>query len=298
MRPGLWLAVALVAAPLAARTPALPRTLYRALCDGRVETVDTVTARTRTTDLSAKLGVAPVRGVAGATFDGCLLNQAVYAASARRFYSVVPDTATTRDDGTTSYRVLGISVPGLRVSGVAKRFADQAEVPRIANGPGGVVAAPDTVSSLDLSGFDRDRAVGNQIMETSGSKVLLRLFDGDALVLEVADIRAKTVVRLRGVIPTTALNVHLAPGGGQVYVEAVDPKAVKTGTAATYDARTGARLRTLTDPRIAHMAFIAIAPVGKAIYAADATVKLIDLGARFTADPVVSATPSANFFAL
>ncbi len=294
MRLSLWLAVALLAAPAAA---ALPRTLYRALCDGRVETVDTVTARTRTVDLAPKLRVAPVRGVAKATFDGCLLNQAVYVAAARRFYSVVPDAATTRDDGTTDYRVLGFAVPGLRPSGVVKRFPNQTEPPRIAVVAGRVVAAPDAATALDLSGFDRDRATRNQRIEASGSRVLLRLFDGDALVLAVADVRAKTVVRLRGVVATTALNAHLAPGGEQVYVEAVDAKAVKTGTAATYDARTGTRLLTLTDPRIASMAFVAVAPMGKAVYATDAKVALIGLGTRFTADPVTSATPSTNFFA-
>ncbi|MGI4880026.1 MAG: hypothetical protein ACRYG4_21340 [Janthinobacterium lividum] len=297
MRPGLWLAVALIAAPLAARTPALPRTLYRTLCDGRVETIDTVTARTRTTDLVPALGIAPVRGVAGATFDGCLLDQAVYVAAARRFYAVVPDTATTPDGGTTSYRVLGISVPGLRPGGVVKRFASQSETPRIAVVAGRVVAAPDPETTLDLSGFDRDRATPNQQIEVSGAKVLLRLLDGDGLVLAVADRRAKTVVRLRGLLATTALNVHLTPGGGQVYVEAVDGKAVKTGTAATYDAHTGARLRTLADPRIAHLPFVAIAPLGKAIYEAEGTVALVDLGARFTADPVTGVTPSASFFA-
>nr|WP_295664495.1 hypothetical protein [Polymorphobacter sp.] len=298
MRLSLWLAVALIAAPVAARTPsALPRTLYRALCDGRVETIDTVTARTRTTDLAAKLGTAPVRGVAGATFDGCLLNQAVYDAVARRFYSVVPDTATTSGDGTIGYRVLGISVPGLLPGGVVKRFASQSEVPRMAIVAGKVVAAPDAETTLDLSNFDRERTTRNQRIEASGSKVLLRLFDGDALVLAVADLRAKTVVRLRGLLPTTALNVHFTPGGGQVYVEAVDGKAVKTGTAATYDASTGALLRTLTDPRIAHLSFVAIAPLGKAVYEAEGTVALVDLGARFTEDPVTSVTPSAVFFA-
>jgi hypothetical protein len=298
MRLSLWLAVALIAAPVAARTPSpLPRTLYRALCDGRVETIDTVTARMRTTDLAPKLDIAPVRGVAGATFDGCLLNQAVYVAAARRFYSVVPDAAATRDDGTTDYRVVGISVPGLRPGGVVRRFPGQSETPRIAVVVGRVVAAPDAETALDLSGFDRDHATQNQRIEASGAKVLLRLFDGDALVLAVADIHAKTVVRLRGLLPTTALNAHLSPGGGQVYVEAVDAKAVKTGSAATYDARTGARLRTLSDKRAARMAFVAIAPVGKAVYEREGAVALLDLGTRFTADPVTSATPSATFFA-
>ncbi len=297
-----WLAVALIADPVvAAARPSSPRTFYLAGCGGQVATVDTVTGRSRTVDLLPRLQIAPVHGAPGATFDGCLLNQAVYVAKSKLFYTVVPDTATTPGYGTTHYRVLGISVPGLRVGGVVKRLASEGEVPRIAAGPGGVIVAPDPATALDLAAFDRDRATGNQIIETSGSTALIRLFTGDdRLVLGVADTATRKVVRLRNVIPTTALNVHLAPGGGQVYVEAVDrahDKAVKTGTAATYDARAGVKLRTLTDPRIARLAFVAISPNGKAIYAANEATALIDLGARFTADPVTSATPSASFFA-
>lgn len=303
MRLTLALAVALIAGPVAAGPRAsLPHTLYRALCDGRVATIDTGSGRSRTVDLVSKLHIAPVRGAPGATVDGCLLNQAVYVATARRFYSAVPDTATTPDDGTTRYRVVGISVPGLRVGAAVKRFAAAFEnIPRFAAGEGGVVVAPDFPASLDLAAFDRDRATQNQVIETSGSKALLRLFGGDAgLVLAVADTATRKIVRLRDVVPTTARNVHLAPGGGQVYVEAIGhvaDKAVKAGTAATYDARTGTRLRTLTDPRIARMAFVAISPDGKAIYSGGDKLALIDLGARFTAAPVVAATPSATFFA-
>ncbi len=297
-----WLAVALIAGPATAvPRPSLPRTFYRAGCGGQVVTLDTITGRSRTVDLTSKLGIAPVHGAPGATFDGCLLNQAVYVAKSRLFYTVVPDTATIPSDGTTTYRVLGISVPGLRVGGVVKRLASEGEVPRIAAGPGGVIAAPDPATALDLAAFDRDRATGNQVIETSGSKILLRLFAGDdTLVLAVADTATRKLVRLRDVIPTTALNVHLAPGGGQAYVEAVDrghDKPAKTGSAATYDARSGTRLRTIADPRIARMAFVAIAPTGKAIYAGGDETALIDLGARFTAAPVVAATPSATFFA-
>ncbi|MBC7497122.1 MAG: hypothetical protein H7243_08185 [Sphingomonadaceae bacterium] len=51
--------------------------MYRALRDGGVETVDTITAGTRIVDLTPLLHIAPVHGVTGAIFDGCLLNQVV-----------------------------------------------------------------------------------------------------------------------------------------------------------------------------------------------------------------------------
>lgn len=127
--------------------------MYRALRDGGVETVDTVTAGTRIVDLTPLLYIAPVHGVTGAIFDGCLLNQAVFVPAARLVYSVVPATATTLDDGTTDYRVVGMTVPSLRPGRPIKNLTAQTAVPRI----GVTGAGYDRYASADEIVLHHDR---------------------------------------------------------------------------------------------------------------------------------------------
>lgn len=131
----------------------------------------------------------------------------------------------------------------------------------------------------------------NEIVETSGDAVLLRVFDPDQVTLTfaVADSKRKTLVRLQGLVPTLAGFAHLAPGGSAVYVEEATgtiKASVKDGKAFLYDAATGRRSREIEDPRIPSLYFLSITPMGQVVYFGNERYSTVNLRLRFSTDVV------------
>ena len=109
-------------------------------------------------------------------------------------------------------------------------------------------------------------------------------------------------VRLKGIPPTTALNVHLAPGGGFVLVEetGTGDSPEKTGRLVLFNADTGDLERDLNDPRVKTLYFLAMSPTGRAVYHSSDDYTFINLDVDAGASPVARSTPNsypAYFFA-
>jgi hypothetical protein len=255
----------------------LPRYAYVVTCDARADRLDTVENRkTGSFDLTAASGGAVPSGAGG--FDGCLTSAAQYDGKAKTFSVVAAVQAMNKPDGSKDYRLIAFSLPDVNMVKMGSPVA---------------APAPGTdPSSLDLSGFGPNHEkAGNQVIERSGNRVLLRIFASDPATLElaVADTKAKTVTTLQGVGPATALGAHLAPGGGAVLVEAAAAagSATKTGELRLFDAATGHVTGQVSDAHVRDEYFLAIAPTGKVIYHSGEDYAFIDLKQTFGTDLVI-----------
>ena len=292
--------LAVGAAPKAA-----PERLYVVQCDGHVDVVATEDGeRLRRVDLAATLPIERRQSVPGATFDNCLLNQAIYVSRQSAFYSLVPD----RYSEPQRFDLWRFTVPGLAARRVRQGSEAAGDVPLLVSAPDGLVSVARTDTrprSMALSGFASVKGdLRNDILERSGDAVQLRLYDpGErGVAVGVADTRRKALVRLQGLPPTFAGLAHLAPGGGIVFVEYATGTArnpVRSGRATLFDAATGRPLRDIADPRVRAMSFLAIVPSGKAVYVGDGRYAVAALGSRFPDVPVASArqTQAAYFVA-
>jgi hypothetical protein len=310
MRKILALAGALAAGLPASGAIAAGRYAYVLGCDARIDKLDTVVDRKiESVDLASRTGrgAALIPKVEGG-LDGCLAYTAVYDPSRSRFYTIVPLQARSKPDGTKDYRALAFSVPGLWLRGKERKTMSTADPARLRLKRGRLVSADQVPprTDVELGNFEPEKsAIPNQILETSGDIALLRLFTAnrDELVLAVANLRAKTLGRLNSLPPTTALNVHLAPGGRAVLVEEVTVSgstATKSGRLILYDSASGNSVSTFNEPDTKGLAFIAIAPDGHAICRSSETYRLVDLGRTFTDTPVTrpfSLALPAFFFA-
>jgi hypothetical protein len=274
-----------------------------------LDKLDTVENRkTASYDLAKLPGHLPFPSAAGA-FDGCLAYQAEYDPAASAFYTVAPVQASVKPDGTKDYRELELSIPDLRLieNIAAGSNLDAAPHLSFAGGETKLIPSADwqPPADLDLSAFAPDKQpLGNQIIETSGDRVLLRIFTAEPaqLSLAIADTRSKTLVRLQPVPATTVSNAHLVPGGSAVLIEEVGglPKPVKTGKLDLYDAATGRSIEQLTSPTVREQYFLAISPTGKAIYHSAEAYSFVDLKRSFSRDAVTRPSTGsypAMFFA-
>jgi hypothetical protein len=270
------------------------RFLYQVSCSAKLDRFDTVTGRrTNAVDLARRTGKRPLIPVVAGALELCLANQVVFDAAAGVFYTLVPSQGTPRDDGTVDYRILGFAIPAITLVKELPGGSHLEHPPRLALGPAGVQAvapADGPRPDEDLSGYAPEhRALPNRILESSGERLLLQLTAGPDVAIAVADRASRTLVRLQGPLPTVPDGVHLTPGGGQVLVEEARPGAqpARTGTLFLYDARTGARSKTLSDPAVARLVFRGIAPTGRALFDLLEAYRFVDLGMTFPAQPVV-----------
>ena len=293
-----WLILAAGLMISAAPPPAAQ--LYVVGCGGQIDIVDTATGkRARSVDISRSLPIARSQTIAGATFDGCILNQAVYVPSRAVFYSVVPDQFSDKSDGTKDYHIFEFTVPGLQPKRLVTAGTSLDVPPLIAvTREGNFGLAGPAPVEVDLASFTPKGGVTqNQILETSGDRVLMRLFTPNRLSLAVADTRHKVFTTLAKLPVTTALNAHLAPGGSVVYVEEVGEPPKKTGRSFVFNASSGRRLKTIVDPRISTMSFVAVAPNGNAVYRAGDHYAVLDLSSAF-AGAVTVQSRGANSLAV
>lgn len=287
---GYWVAAALSCAIAlgASSAPATGRYLYVLNCEAQLDKLDTVTGRKVTSyDLAKRTPLVPK--IVG-SLDGCLAYQVRYDAATALFYTVVPKQVQSKADGTKDYRVLAFTVPLIRFAKQLPGGKDLAEPPLLDDLVRGPVVRPDStrLAKLDVSTLAAEnRQTQNQVLESSGDSFLLRLFTADPqeLVLAVADTRAKRLTRLQAVPATTALKVHLAPGGGYVLVE-------ESGTdrLAIFDAKTGLKVKEVTGAGVGAQYFLAIAPNGKAVYHSGDMFRFVNLGLRLPSVPVWPST--------
>jgi hypothetical protein len=273
------------------------RYLYVLSCDARIGKLDTVLDRQVSSQaLSAtalKKQVFP-HVQENETIDGCLANYVVFDTKASVFYTVVPEQARLKADGTKDYQMVSFSVPGLAPVNVVPAGTALTEAPHLELGVGQPKVVPASEWSpqtdLDVSTFaPQKQDLRNQILEESGSLVLLRVFtpNKDELALAVADQTAKSMVELKDVVLTSARSVHLTPSGEAVWVEETDNAGAKTGNAVLYDARTGREIKRFADSRVKTMSFLAISPSGKAIYHSGSEYAFLSLGQKFSSGSVV-----------
>ncbi len=308
------IAIALLAGTsLASPFPLSPRFMYVVGCAATIDKVDLRTGLTVASyDLAKRTGGRPLVPVVEGTFDACLSNDLVFDARSSIFYTVVPTTDVPGPDGKKDYRVLGFSVPAVRVARVIAAGRSQLSPPGIRLDPRGAIRVlpapePDIALDVDLTGFTPERKpLVNQVLEQSGGRALLRLYVGkpQELVLAVADLGRGTLVRLEGLPRTTAPGVHLAPGGTHVLVEAMAGDSTspeRSGSLALYDAATGRVVKSVTDSRTKSLSFLALSPDGRVIYHANDRYVLVDLGVRFGTGAVLRPVPAGRpgvFFAV
>lgn len=292
-----WFAVLVVAATACQQSaPAAARYLYVVTCDARVDKLDTRAARKEASyDLSASiLNTTPPAG--GQAIDGCLAYHPAFDTDGALLYFVSPTQAQANADGTRDYRILGVSLPSMKLVKNVLAGEKQSEAPRLELAPD---QSPRVVSEtespletdIDLAAYAPDHeAFPNQIIESSGDRVLLRSFAAspDELRLGVANTRTKTLVWLKSLPPTTALLSHLAPGGDVVMIEVTEPgKPTEiTGKLALFDSNTGAVIDEMADGRPRGQYFLAISPDGKGVYHAGETYSFVDLKHTFGNQPV------------
>jgi hypothetical protein len=285
------------------------RYLYVLTCDARLDKLDTVEDRKAASYDLAKLSGDPPIPAATDGLDGCLAYQAEYDPGKSGFYTTVPLQASMKSNGTKDYRTLGFPIPNLILVYNAPAGSNWDVPPHLAVAAGAVKIFPGADwhprTDLDLSTFAPDKQpLGNQIIETSGNRVLLRIFTADPaqLSLAIADTYSETVVRLQSAPATTVSNAHLTPGGSAVLIEEVTgtSKPVKTGNLDIFDAATGRFAKQLTGPMVREQYFLAISSTGRAIYHSGETYSFIDLGHSYTSDTVTRPSTGsypAMFFA-
>lgn len=272
----------------------MPRYLYVLTCDGRLDKLDTVeNKKTASADLTKLPGEAALPSAEGA-YDGCLAYQALYDADASAFYTVAPLQASMKENGTKDYRVVEYSLPQVRLIKSTPAATNATEPPHLELSNSGIRLTPAAEwhppSQFVFSGFAPGEAAGNQLIEASGDRALLRLFGANPaqVLLGVADTQAKTLVRLQNTPPTAAANAHLTPGGAAVLIEEVtrSQKPGKTGVLALFDATTSRKNELLNSPEIRSQYFLAISPNGKAIYHSAEDYSFVDLKQTFSNEPV------------
>lgn len=296
----------------ACHTPAAtPPYLYVVTCDARVDKLDTIAGRKLASyDLAQDSDAKQLLPTAAGGFDGCLAYQAQMDIEASTFYFVSPVQALSKPDGTRDYRVLGFSIPAIRLVKNMPAGSSPADPPHLDITPGGV---PRTLpnsewhpsTDIDISTFAPNREkLGNQIIESSGDRALLRIFTANPneLMLAIANTKSKTIATLQSIPPTTALNAHLSPDGDAVMIEVTEsagqPK--KTGRLVLFDANTGGQVQEISDSIVRDQYFLAISPSGKAIYHSGESYSFVALKRAFAIGAVTHALDSsypAIFFA-
>jgi len=275
--------------PGQAETPG--RFLYVISCDARVDKLDTVAGSTvKTYDLAKRSGKESLIPVVQGAFDSCLASQAAYDSEASVFSTAVPVSNEPKGDGTKDYRVLSFSVPGMELV-KQQRGGESLDAPphlELQSGTLKVLKPSDWLpqTSLDLSAYGPDKTrTPNQILESSGDRVLLRLFTADdkQLVLALADRKTQKLVRLQGVPTTVAPGAHIVPGGGHVLIEETlaGEKPDKTGRLALFDGSTGRAQKELNEPEIKDFYFLAVSPTGRVIYHSNDNYRFVDLKMKF-----------------
>jgi hypothetical protein len=209
-------------------------------------------------------------------FDGCLASDAEIEGGGAKFTVTAATQAMNKEDGTKDYRRLEFSLPEIKLTGNS--------------------AAPGTTQPAKPP----DIGAGLQLIEWSGNTALVRVFSEDPakLVLGVEDLSTKRAAVLAGLPSTTALNVHLAPGGTAALIEATNGSA-KTGELRIVDTSTGRGVKTVNDPRVRDQYFLAVSPNGRAIYHSADNYAFIDLQRTFGTAPVMRAldtTPGPSVF--
>jgi hypothetical protein len=286
------------------------RFLYVISCDARVDKLDTLVDRkVETYDLAKRTGKESLIPIVQGGLDSCLASQAVYDSSASVFSTAVPVSNEAKADGTKDYRVLTFSVPRMELV-KQERGGESLDAPphlELQSGTLKILKPSDWMpqTDLDLSAYSPDKAqTPNQILESSGDRVLLRLFTADdkQLVLAVADRKTQRLARLRGVPTTVAPSVHIAPGGSYVLIEetGTGEQPGKTGKLVLFNAVTGRAQKELSDSHIKDLYFLAVSPTGRVVYHSSDNYWLVRLKLRFAPVPVsrpISKGYPAFFFA-
>jgi hypothetical protein len=291
-----WLAVLLAAGTACQPEPPVPRYLYVVTCDARVDKLDTSAARKEASYDLAASALSAILPAGNQSIDGCLAYHPVFDTGGALLYFVSPTQTQANPDGTRDYRVLGFSVPSMKLVKNLPAGAHQSEAPHLELAPDRslrVVPAKEwrAATEIDLTAYGpTHEALPNQIIESSGDRTLLRTFAAtpEELRLAVADTKAKTLVWLKSPPPTTALLAHLAPGGDVVMIEVTEAgKATeKTGTLALFDSNTGASLEERAAGRARSQYFLAISPDGKGVYHSGEDYSFIDLKRTFSSQSV------------
>jgi hypothetical protein len=310
-RRGLTPAAILLAVATGCQTQAAaPRYLYVVTCDARVDKLDTVAGRKMASyDLAKASGEQHLIPSAEAGMDGCLAYQAQFDAAVSAFYLVAPVQASIKPDGTKDYRILSFSIPAIQLAKSMPAGSNLTDPPHLELSSGGVprtLAASEwrPPTEIDLSTFaPSHERLGNQIIESSGDRALLRLFTADPkeLMLAVANTKSKTIAKLQSTPPTTARNAHLSPGGDVVLTEVTEgagqPK--KTGRLVLFDANTGRQIQEVSDPAARDQYFLTVSPSGQAIYHSGETYSFVGLKGNFGTQAVIhvldSSYPSVFF---
>ncbi len=284
------------------RQASIASDVYVVRCDGHIDIVDSADGRVqRRVDLAAKLPIEHALGVAGATFDNCLLNGSLYAPRQHAFYARVPDHFSEPQ----RFGLWRFTVPGLDAHEVRPPFADAADLPELTLAVDGSVkttARSAMALVLDVSGYRgaAGRTVTRNIAR-SGTRVLVQLVapNQKGLSFGVADTAHHVLTVLQRLPPTTERFIHLAPGGHVVIVERVTgggATARGSGTLTIYDADTGFPRRDLLAPRTIAATFVAIAPDGHALYRRGDDYIAIDLGVHFDATMVETVGSLDSYF--
>jgi hypothetical protein len=291
-----WLAVLMATGTACRQEPPAPRYLYVVTCDARVDKLDTSTARKEASYDLAASALSAILPAGNQAVDGCLAYHSVFDAEEALLYFVSPTQAQANPDGTQNYRVLGFSVPSMKLVKNLPAGANQSEAPHLELAPDRsprVVPATQwrAATEVDLAAYaPNHEALPNQIIESSGDRILLRTFAAspEELRLAVANTKTKDLIWLKSPPPTTALLAHLAPGGDVVMIEVTEAgKATeKTGKLALFDANTGTSLQEMEDGRTRSQYFLAISPDGKGVYHAGQNYSFVDLKRTFSSQAV------------
>jgi len=270
------------------------RFAYVLYCDASLDKVDTATGAVVRRVNVAALAPSTAKAAKPGTMDGCVAEGMVFAREQATMYVLTATSARADAGGRKSYRLLSFRLPGVTLAGDVAAGEGLKEAPSImADGLGGakvVRDAPAQRATADWSGYE--------VLETSANVALVRVPAGDLTRLELAvgrDEGTKTLVPLRDLPETTALNVHLAPGGGEVMVEERLGSA-KTGRIVVYDAATGERVKTVAAEAVKTFGFVGLAPDGAAIYRRGEEYRVVKLG--FAGKNVTVERPAAEAAAM
>lgn len=283
-------AIALLAssetAPAADAGAKAGRFLYLVACDATVERFDAVErVRTGTFDLPKRPGATRLFPKVTGVLEVCEANQVVFDPAASAFYTLVP-RATAGDLSGNRYRIVGFSVPDLRVTKVIAVPGKPAHPPTLALTRGRPRATPaaESASEWDLSVYPGRAQRPNRVIETSGARALLHVYAGPAEVM-VADATTKTLFPVAVPGPVVDDTLHLSPGGTHVVVEGGTFRE-RTGDLSVFDVATGQRVKTVSRPDVASMSFRGIAPAGGVLYTRMEEFTFVELGLEFPARPV------------
>lgn len=301
--------LALLAAACTQRQdPASERFLYVVNCVASVDKLDTQEGkRIATFNLAERSALVPLLASAASGLDGCIAERVAHDVAAKQVHVVVPTQTRLSANGSRDFQLLTFALPDwafVSAQLAGNGLEDAPYLQRSADGALRVQPARDwtAVTEIDLREYKGAAQVsGNQIIESSGGVSLLRLFTGEPnrLLLALADQSARTLTPLTDLPSTTALNVHLAPGGGFVLVEVTEPTgtpARRTGALRLYDG-SGKTVADLADEAVGTMSFLALTPNGLAIYHMGSDYRFVAVapkGQRFGSAPVTQPLPDAR----